>query len=288
MVGVGSPSASQVKVTWSSISDVVWFTMYVILGFTVEKPQTTGELVRRGTKQSSQPIVNKFSFFLDSYLHFVVHFICIYWFLLSLHLCKLVSLPSPLLSHCVQCEALGTTVVFKRCYTNKVPSHHYYNHEPFCHGLSSQLRQKLIRWLKMTKVITVSWFTYSSLSTFFLCTFLTRWNTERLWRRSGVFGVTLREQHKAKTLRYLPSMWAAQPLHLDSPFPTKNPTSIHTHTLYINTHVYASMRVCFLTNTSFVANNLLHIHTVTHKLSEDGALIIDFFLQCSLSKRLHN
>ncbi|TNN73225.1 hypothetical protein EYF80_016556 [Liparis tanakae] len=36
MVGVGSPNASQVRVTWSTISEVLWFTMYVILGLTVD------------------------------------------------------------------------------------------------------------------------------------------------------------------------------------------------------------------------------------------------------------
>lgn len=37
MVGVGSPNASQVRVTWSTISEVLWFTMYVILGLTVNE-----------------------------------------------------------------------------------------------------------------------------------------------------------------------------------------------------------------------------------------------------------
>lgn len=40
MVGVGSPDASHVRVTCSSISDVLWFSRKVILGFTVAKTDT--------------------------------------------------------------------------------------------------------------------------------------------------------------------------------------------------------------------------------------------------------
>ncbi len=50
MVGVGSPKASQVRVTCSSISEVVWFTMYVILGLTV-KTKTSHHKCTRITRQ---------------------------------------------------------------------------------------------------------------------------------------------------------------------------------------------------------------------------------------------